>query len=110
MFYAIALANEIELVVQKENAKVIKNILDSGKKVTKVTCNDNSIILKYAPEVTVTDSNARISFTRDQIVTFKGLEKLTKHLVSTEISTLILPDLDKLDFSVIAHLPRIQSL
>jgi hypothetical protein len=70
MLYAIALANEIEIQIKTENQEVIQNILESGKKVSKLVSNVNSSLFKNVKDVTVTDPNAKLDFTKDQIVTF----------------------------------------
>ena len=70
MLYAIALANEIEIQIKTENQEVIQNILESGKKISKLVSNVNSSLFKNVKDVTVTDPNAKLDFTKDQIVTF----------------------------------------
>ena len=65
MLYAIALANEIEIQIKNENQEVIKNIVESGKKISKVVSNVNSSLFKNVKDVTVTDPNAKLNFAKD---------------------------------------------
>ena len=65
MLYAIAMANEIEIQIKNENQEVIQNILQSGKKISKLISNVNTSLFKSVKDVTVTDPNSKLNFTKD---------------------------------------------
>ena len=62
MLYAIALANEIEILVKSENSHVIRDIIESGKKVNKVVSEVQSCVFKSVKEVTIIKANPETSY------------------------------------------------